>query len=177
MAVVKKEQVIDNWGILIKNGQGRAETIFQDTQNLINESRAPDIEMERKSLSPGVLKGILGTKRDFLIIRNNTNRNLKTYQIYINARDYGNNLHVSWYLVTKLGFWRTLFARIFFFILREPQPQTLVAELDLFDQQDLVAYTTNAHHCLIEAVEKLMLDLNQDPSKIDRKSKGFLGIS
>jgi hypothetical protein len=50
-------------------------------------------------------------------------------------------------------------------------------DLDLFDEQDLRAYVTNAHHCLLEAVNKLMLDLNQDPSKIDRKSRGFLGIS
>jgi len=41
----------------------------------------------------------------------------------------------------------------------------------------LRAYTTNAHHCLIKAVEKLMTNLNQDTSKIDRKSRGFLGIS
>jgi hypothetical protein len=177
MAVIKREQVIDSWSVLIKNGQERADVIFQDTQNLITDSRAPDIEMERKSLAPSIIRGILGAKREFLIVKNNINRNLKTYQVYVNARDYGNNLHVSWYLVTRLGFWRTLLARIFFFIVREPQPSTLVAELDLFDQQDLIAYTTNAHHCLIEAVEKLMLDLHQDPSKIDRKSRGFLGIS
>jgi len=41
----------------------------------------------------------------------------------------------------------------------------------------LRAYVTNAHHCLLEAVEKLMVDLNQDPAKIERKSRGFLGIS
>ncbi len=28
-----------------------------------------------------------------------------------------------------------------------------------------------------KAVRKLMLALDQDPSKIDRKSKGFLGVS
>ncbi|MEW6675409.1 MAG: hypothetical protein AB1348_05320, partial [Nitrospirota bacterium] len=58
-----------------------------------------------------------------------------------------------------------------------PRPETLIIRLDLFDQQDLTAYVTNAHHCLIEAVEKLMLNIGQDPSRIDRKSRGFLGIS
>jgi hypothetical protein len=52
-----------------------------------------------------------------------------------------------------------------------------LSDLDLFDQQDLRTYSTNAHHCLLKAVDKLMLDLNQDPSKIERKSRGFLGIS
>jgi len=49
--------------------------------------------------------------------------------------------------------------------------------LDFFDEQDLRAYVTNAHKCLQKAVDKLMLEFNQDPSKIDRKSRGFLGIS
>jgi hypothetical protein len=53
----------------------------------------------------------------------------------------------------------------------------VLSNLDLFDQQDLRAYGTNAHHCLLKAVEKLMINLHQDPSKIDRKSRGFLGIS
>jgi hypothetical protein len=50
-------------------------------------------------------------------------------------------------------------------------------ELDLFDLQDLSAYATNCHHSLLKAIEKLMLSLNQDPSKINRKSRGFLGVS
>jgi len=49
--------------------------------------------------------------------------------------------------------------------------------LDLFQQQDLNAYATVVHHCLLKAIEKMMSNLGQDPSKIDRKSKGFLGIS
>ncbi len=55
-------------------------------------------------------------------------------------------------------------------------PQTL-SKLDLFDQQDLRDYVTNCHHCLLKSVEKLMVDLHQDPARIDRKSRGFLGIS
>ena len=35
---------------------------------------------------------------------------------------------------------------------------------------------TNAHHCLLVAVDEVMVSLNQDPSKLDRKSRGFLGI-
>lgn len=174
---LKREQVLDSWYVLIQNAQRRSEDIFQNTQRLIMETKAPDIEMKRKSVVSSIIKGILGEKREFLIVRNHTNRNLKTYQMYINARDYGNNLHVSWYLVTRIGFWRTIMAIILFSIAREPRPETLVMKLDLFDQQDLTAYVTNAHHCLIEAVERLMLNMGQDPSKIDRKSRGFLGIS
>jgi hypothetical protein len=94
--------------------------------------------------------------------------------MYINARDYGRNLDVSWYLVSKLGFLESLLVKIF---IKRREAEVIVRKLDLFDQQDLTAYVTNAHHCLLEAVEKLILNLGQDPSKIERKSRGFLGIS
>lgn len=55
--------------------------------------------------------------------------------------------------------------------------QSGLMELDLFDTQDLTAYVTNAHHCLLEAVERVMSELGQDPSGIERKSRGFLGVS
>ncbi|MFZ6016294.1 MAG: hypothetical protein ACOYU0_01510, partial [Nitrospirota bacterium] len=130
----------------------------------------------------------------FLVVTETGNPRLKPFKMFINARDYGNNLDVSWYLTYKSGFWRCLL----YFLLRIPilnlmfLPYALLAAgavmiqerrvtpsayLDLFDEQDLRAYVTNAHHCLIEAVEKLMLNIGQDPSKIDRKSRGFLGIS
>ena len=93
--VLGKEQVLDNWTILIKNGQGQAEMVFENTERFIAESRAPDIEMERQFLAPGIIRGMFGANREFLIVKNNTNSRLKTYRMYINARDYGNNLHVS----------------------------------------------------------------------------------
>jgi hypothetical protein len=54
---------------------------------------------------------------------------------------------------------------------------TLILSFDIFDQQDLIAFATSVHHSLLKAVEKLLYSLNQDPSKINRKSRGFLGIS
>ena len=52
----------------------------------------------------------------------------------------------------------------------------VLMEVDIFDQQDLCAYVTVTHHCLLKAVENLMKDLGQDLSKIERKSKGFLEV-
>lgn len=52
-----------------------------------------------------------------------------------------------------------------------------VFDLDVFDQQDLNAYVSNAHHCLLEAVSAVMRESSQDLSLIERKSRGFLGIS
>jgi hypothetical protein len=171
--ILRKDQVLDTWAILIEKGQGKAGEIFQDTEAFIKESKAPSIKMEKREIAPGIVRGILGTKRDFLIVTDQENFRLKPYQIFINSRDYGDNLDVSWFLTYKPTLWQAVLS-LFPYVSVIPK---VLSDLDLFDQMDLRAYMTNVHHCLIKAVEKLMIAFNQDPSKIDRKSKGFLGIS
>lgn len=168
--ILRKEQVIDNWSILIEDGHGKAEEIFQNTEDFIRASKAPALKIERRQMSPGFLRAILGAWRDFLVVTEQGNPRLNPYQLFQNARDYGNNLDVSWYLTYRPSLLEAILSLI-------PGVTPRGLNLDLFDQQDLRAYVTNAHHCLLKAVEKLMVGLNQDPSKIDRKSRGFLGIS
>jgi hypothetical protein len=194
MAVVRKEEVTETWALLIRGAQGRAEEIFNNTDNFINQTGVPNVKKEKKKLAPGIIRGIFGTKRDFLVVTETGNPRLKRYQMFIGARDYGNNLDVSWYLTFRAGLWRRLLGLLLSIpivnlvfmpyafmaagaVMAQERRFTPGTKLDLFDEQDLRAYATNAHHCLLEAVDKLLLDLHQDPSKIDRKSRGFLGIS
>jgi len=174
MAILKGRQVIDSWSVLISGAKGKAEDIFRDTEEFIKKSGAPNIQMKRRTVSPGIFKRLLGKKREFLVVTEKDSMKLKPFQMFINARDYGNNLDVCWYLTYRIGIKQMLTA---LFVPLAAAIQGILMKLDLFDQQDLRAYVTNAHHCLLEAVEKLMVSLNQDPSKIDRKSRGFLGIS
>jgi hypothetical protein len=118
------------------------------------------------------LKGLFGKEREYLMV---TTERLKDYKIYVCARDYGNYLDVQWYLTCDPGFFSKAFkigASIYTVGLATP-----FLSFDIFDQQDLLAYATSVHHCMLKAVEKLMASLNQDPSKINRKSRGFLGVS
>lgn len=143
-------------------------------------------------MSPGVIRGLFGTKRDFLVVTETRSRRLKPYQMYINARDYGTNLAVDWYLMYRSGWLVQVLAVLSAipFVGLLVLPFTAMAamgqrarerrgglDLDLFYTQDLRTYVTNAHHCLLDSVDKLMVSLNQDPSKLERKSRGFLGIS
>jgi hypothetical protein len=171
--ILRKEQVSDTWSILIENGQGRAEEIFQDTEAFIKASKVPSVGMERKAIAPGVFGGLSGNTRDFLVITDQRSLQLKPYKIFLNARDYGDNLDVSWYLTYK----PTLLQAILSLLPFVSTISAAISDLNIFDQQDLRAYATNAHHCLMKAVEKIMAELHQDPSKMDRKSRGFLGIS
>ena len=171
--IIRKEQVADNWSALIEGAQGGTEAVFKDSEDFLKESKAPDLKIERRSMGPGLFRRILGNQRDFLITTVTGNSRLRSYQLFLNARDYGNNLDVAWYLTFRPTFWQSMLSLVPLINLLPKGP----ADLDLFDQQDLRAYTTNAHRATLKAVDKLMADLSQDPAKLDRKSRGFLGIS
>jgi hypothetical protein len=168
-----KEQVIDSWAMLIEKAQGKAEEIFGNTDLYIRESKAPSLEINRQQVNPGMIRGLLGAARDFLIVTDKDSLRMQPYKLFLNARDYGDNLDVSWYLTFKPTM---LQAALSLIPLVNISPRT-VSDIDLFDQQDLRAYSTVVHHSVLRSVEKLMADLSQDPSKIERRSRGFLGIS
>ncbi|MEA1963929.1 MAG: hypothetical protein U9O41_02240 [Candidatus Aerophobetes bacterium] len=170
--LVLKQNVTGEWAHLIEGAQGRAEEIYKGTEDVIERSEVSSIVMKRQELIPGFIRGALGRKREFLVVKDKHFR-LKPYQFLLNAIDYGNNLDVAWYLVYRLSIFRALLT-IIPFVNFIPQK---IEDLDLFDSQDLTAFNTVCHYSVLEAVEKLMLSLNQDPSKMDRKSRGFLGVS
>lgn len=170
--ILRKEQVLESWGMLIESGQGRYNEVFEDTENFIRESKAPSLETSKAQMAPGIIGSFFGAQRDFLMVKDQQSSMLNPYQIFINARDYGNNLDISWYLTYRPSILEALLS-----LFRPGGTAFALTELDLFEQQDLRAYATVCHHSALKAVEKLMLALSQDPAKIDRKSKGFLGIS
>ena len=127
--------------------------------------------MESVRVKPGWLKGLFGVERGYSMV---TNEGLRDYKMYIGVRDYGNSLDISWYLTCEPGFFKQRFSAM---LTQGSSDKALSLNLDLFQSQDLTAYATTVHHCLLKAIDKLMAELHQDSSKIDRKSRGFLGIS
>lgn len=134
--ILMREEVIDRWSVLIENGKGKANDIFTDTEDFIKKSEAPRIAVEMKEISPTIAKDMLGVTRSFLVVTNFENPKLVGYKTFICARDYGNNLDVSWYLTYKMSFFEALLSLFF--------RGRFVPKLDLFDEQDLRAYVTNA---------------------------------
>jgi len=94
--------------------------------------------------------------------------------MFIGARDFGDTLDISWFITCEPGFFKKRLSNV---LTSGASDKALSLSLDIFQQQDLNAYATIVHHCLLKAVEKMMSGKGQDASKIDRKSKGFLGIS
>jgi len=104
-----------------------------------------------------------------------TNKGIgESYRMYIGVRDFGNNLDVTWLLTVEPRWFKSL-ARGAAIVASAGAAGALMG-VDIFDQQDLRAYVTVTHHCLLKAVKNLMKELRQDFSQIQRKSKGFLEV-
>lgn len=170
--LVLRHHVMGDWGHFVEGAQGKAEEIFKGTEDFLKESGVSSINVQRRELIPGIIKGMLGRKREFLVLKEEHFK-LKPYQLLVNARDYGNNLDVVWYLTYRLSL-IPAFLSILPFVSFIPAK---LQDLDLFDVQDLKAYNTVCHRAVLKAVEKLVRSLDQDVSKIDRSTRGFLGIS
>jgi hypothetical protein len=176
--ILRKERAIDNWSVLVDeacmaDGRERTDQLYKNIASFLDASEAPNLKVERKHLAPSLVRGLVGDQREFLVLTDDTNFRLRPYQIYISARPYGINLACEWYLTYKPPPLMAILSLIPYVNL---VPQVL-SDIDLFDQQDLRAYAANAHHCMLQAVSELMEYLNQDPSKLDRASKGFFNVS
>lgn len=168
----RKADIQDNWSILIKNAHGKRDSVIQMTKKFIQETKAPSVVMNEEKVGPSLALSSFGDTRDFLIVTNRVNPKLSNFKVFVNANDYGEHLFVDWNLTYRPDFLQALAL-----LLPGAKKGMSIEDLNLFNKQDLRAYVTDVHNRLNEAVSKLMLDMNQDPSKIDRKSRGFLGIS
>ncbi len=171
--ILRKDQVTDVWSALIEKANGKAQDVLDGTVAFLRESKAPALEIAKKKVSTSLVGGILGNEREFLILTDRQKLSLRPYQIFINARDYGENLDVSWYLTSRPTIGQTLVS----LVVRSYSVEKEISDLNVFDQQDVRAYVANAHRCMQKAVIRMMEGAGQDPSKIDWKSRGFLGIS
>lgn len=172
---LKKEKLLDSWGVVIEDSAGKQEYLLNLIQWRIEISEIPDISCQMVEASTGLIKRLLGKKRTYLMIQN---RSLKDYKMYVGARDYGRNLDFSWFLTVEPGFFKSISSRLITKALtKTSNPNALSFALDLFDQQDLRAYVTSVHRCCVKrAVEQLVAELGQQSTNFDWKSKGFLSV-
>jgi len=168
---LKDEKLLDTWGVVVEQAAGNQEALLRAINQLLEYSELPGIQWQAVEVKPGMIKGLFGKKRDYLMV---TNRALKDYRMYVGAREYGKHLDVSWFLTVEPGFFKRTFSKA---LTKGVSTNALSFLLDIFDRQDLRAYVTTVHHCCVrKAVEQLVSELGQDASKFDWKSKGFLEV-
>jgi len=171
MAVtIKDEKLLDTWGVIMEGAAGKAADLLQNVQNLLQYSQLPGIAWQKVDAQPGMIKGFFGKKREYLMV---TNEAMKDYRMYLGSRDYGKHLDISWFLTVEPGFFKSAFSAM----VAHGNINALSFNLDVFDTQDLRAYVTSVHHCCVKrAVEQLGQESNQDTSKFNWQSKGFLQV-
>ena len=164
------QKIKNRWGQIIEGGSGKSDVILKLTQEFLKEGQAPGVTWDFID----VKTGWFSSRRQYLGV---SNEMLKDWRMYIAARDYGSYLDVQWYLTVEPGFLkRTLSKAVSKAASGQSDDQVLSYVLNIFEQQELNAYTSTVHHCLKKAVEKVATDAGQDPSKYNWNSKGFLDI-
>jgi hypothetical protein len=188
IGTLDRTRIADTWDPLIGGACGMGNEIFEVTQKLITKSAVPDVSIKIQNIAPGLMQGMAGRKKPFLVLSNTGNPKLKRYRMYICTTDYGNNLQVFWCITFEPTILQRLASQLvyipiiglLFLPIRHAtgtQGSSVIAGLDLFDELELKAYVTNTYHCLQEAVDTVCKGRGVDTSKIDRKPRGFLGIS
>ncbi|MGF3573721.1 MAG: hypothetical protein ACQXXG_09940 [Candidatus Bathyarchaeia archaeon] len=147
--VLGKERILDRWSVLVDGAKGNGGEVIEKTVKYIEASKAPDLKLERvRVFPPGGWKFLsrffkrYDVGREYLRV---VNEELGKIDMYVGAVDYGENLYVSWYLAVEAG----IFDRLF--------PKEKMARLrlgtDILVEEELNAYVTCIHHCLLKAVK------------------------
>jgi hypothetical protein len=185
----RKWKTINSWSSLIGGAQGKNEILFNNVKKLLTEVGVPNIDVDHRNICLSGISGMFAGGRRQLVIENNK---LKGYNVFVSIEDYGKQLNVSWYLMLRTN-WLTnmlklvvihpfsiiimfpvvIFAKIFY-----SSTGTTIPELmNVFDVEELTAFTTTVHHAVTGAVEAVMKGMDMDFSKVDTKARGFLNIS
>jgi hypothetical protein len=101
---LKKELVVDNWNTLVVNAAGRSKKVMDSIEGKIKAANIPSSRTGQREVSTGMF----GTKRQFLIVANDS---LPEFFLYIAARDYGVHLDVSWYLTVQPRGYKQMFSK------------------------------------------------------------------
>ena len=176
---LKDQNILERWFAGVHGAQGKGEDVLRDFVSRVQGTAIPGLKAERVEVTRGVgasLKGIFGGNkdagkpRDFIRI---TNEQLEGYAIYAGTRDYGKLLLASWYLL----FDKSSISRHAKMIERSTGGLLDYSELDLFQMEEMSAFTQLVHSAFTGSVEDIMKDLNLDFTKIDTHTKGFLNLS
>jgi len=168
---IKDEKLLDSWSVVMENAAGYADKLSGRITEYLQQGELPGVSWQIVEATPGMLKGLMGKKRSYLMV---TSDMLRDYRMYVGSRDYGRHLNVSWFLTVEPGFFKKALSGA---LTQGANPMALSFMLDIFDLQDLRAYVTSVHRCCVKrAVEGLAEHLGQDKASFDWKSKGFLEV-
>jgi hypothetical protein len=164
---LKEESILNEWSMMIDGAAGQAEAVLSEVQKNLQKSRIPgnctwSVDEVKSS---GLFAKV---RREFLMV---SLEDFKDYHMYIGIRDYGTHLDCVRFLTVEPGFLKKWAAERL-----TGYADALSAPKNILVHQDLRAWATVVHHAVLDSVYALVKKLGQDPSLIQRGSKGFLEI-
>ena len=163
---LNQDAVVDSWGTLVSKQAERHKDVYGMIGKHIDsvvriKGQGPWTSISKQQATVAGkrgLGGLLGEKRDRLIVR------WGDYKIYVCSRPYGTDLDVSWNLTFEPGILKRMTTINY-------------ASLNAFQVEDLRAFATLVHRAVTQSVDDVMQEAGLDPDKVNRTSKGFLGVS
>ncbi len=168
MAVtLKEESILNEWSMIVDNAAGNGRWLLDHIKARLSASNFPGgctWELEEVKSSGFFAK----VRREFLIVSLDQ---FHDYHMYIGVRDYGSHLDCCRFLTVEPGFlkkWAS--AKL------TGAADALSAPQNILVHQDLRAWVTVVHHCVVDSVDALLKNLSMDPKLLQRGSKGFLEV-
>lgn len=164
---LKEESIRQEWALMIENGAGNAQSMYDDIQKYLQESKIPGgcaweiVELQSSTWFSKV-------RRVFLIVNL---EQFKDYHIYIGVRDYGIHLDCCYYITIEPGLLKQIAAERMY-----NDTRALSAPRNILVHQDLRAWVTVVDRAVNLAADAVQIKLGQDPKTSHRGSKGFLDI-
>lgn len=169
MAVkLKEETILNQWSMLVDGAAGKATALLKDIEARLTAARIPGrCEWSVEEVQTG---GFLRkTRREFLIIRL---AQFDDYRTYVGVREYGSFLDLCRFVTVEPGFLKRQLSQA----IAPGEDRLLSAPKNILVEQDLYAWVTVVHHCVLDAVRSLLKEVGQDPLGIRRETKGFLQV-
>lgn len=161
MLSLKDGKIVREWSTLLPECQAEAPGLIDSIQKRLAACEVPGLSCKEESASTGFLKGMMGKRRDFLVVRS---EQFPEVLVCIGARDYGRFLNVVWYLTTSPKFLNR--------IRSAAAGDVFIDELDVFDQQDVNAFVAITRMATVAATEEFAKKRDLDLERLDRQARG-----
>lgn len=162
MLSLKDGKIVREWSTLLPECQDAGAGLIETIQRKLAAYEVPGLSWKEESASTGFLKGLMGKRRDFLVVRS---EQFPEWLVCIGARDYGRFLNIVWYLTTSPKFLNKMRSAA--------AGELLVDELDVFDQQDVNAFASVTRMATVTATEEFAEQRNLDLQRLDRQARGL----
>lgn len=164
---LKEETILDQWAAMVDGAASHAGTVLADIDRRLRAAEIPgNCSWETEEVkSSGWFSRV---KREFIVIRL---EQFSDYRMYAAARGYGIHLDICRFMTVEPGFFKRHLAERL-----GGTAEALSAPKNILIEQDLRAWVTVVHHCVVDSVGALMDSIGQDKTKIRRESKGFLSV-